>query len=76
MKQIQKNPTVAICGEWFTARGTGTNMGHPQADANKEIAAILREAFSSWYSNGHTNEADPNTCILKIILTDARNNFV
>ena len=23
MRQIAKNPAVAICGEWFTAHGTG-----------------------------------------------------
>ena len=31
---------------------------------------ILRAAFAAWYDNGHTNEADPNTCLLKIRLTD------
>lgn len=28
MKQIAKNPTVAICGDWFTAHGVGENLGH------------------------------------------------
>lgn len=28
------------------------------------------QAFAEWYYNGHTNEADPNTCILCIHLTD------
>ena len=26
--------------------------------------------FDEWYSNGHINESDPNTCILRIRLTD------
>ena len=30
----------------------------------------LREAFASWYDNGHINENDVNTIILKIIVTD------
>lgn len=30
----------------------------------------MRTAFAEWYNNGHTNEADPNTCILCIHLTD------
>ena len=70
MQQIQKNPQVAICGEWFTAHGIGENMGHILDKKNEEMASKLREAFAEWYNNGHTNEADPNTCILCIHLTD------
>ena len=69
-KQIAKNPTVAISGEWFTAHGVGENLGHVLLPENKEIMDILRTAFAAWYDNGHTNEADPNTCLLKITLTD------
>lgn len=70
MQQITKNPTVAISGEWFTAHGTGENLGHVLLPKNKEIMDILRVAFAAWYDNGHTNETDPNTCLLKIKLTD------
>ena len=70
MQQIAKNPTVAICGEWFTAHGVGENLGHVLLPENKKIMEILRAAFALWYDNGHTNEADPNTCLLKIRLTD------
>lgn len=70
MQQIQKNPNVAICGDWFTAHGIGENLGHILARENEELAAKLRTAFAEWYDNGHTNEADPNTCILCIHLTD------
>jgi len=69
-KQIAKNPTVAISGEWFTAHGIGENLGHVLLPENKAVMVILRKAFAAWYSNGHTNEADPNTCLLKIALTD------
>lgn len=69
-KQIAKNPTVAISGEWFTAHGVGENLGHVLLPENKEIMDILRTAFAAWYDNGHTNEADPNTCLLEINLTD------
>ena len=27
MKQIEKNPHVALSGEWFTAQGIGENLG-------------------------------------------------
>lgn len=70
MKQIEKNPAVAICGDWFTAHGIGGNLGHICADGNVEIADKLRQAFASWYDNGHTDESNPNTCILRIQLTE------
>ena len=41
------------------------------ATANVEIISKLRAVFAEWYDNGHTNEEDSNTCILKIELTDA-----
>ena len=70
MQQIAKNPTVAISGEWFTAHCIGENLGHVLRSENKESMDLLRAAFTAWYDNGHTNEADPNTCLLKIKLTD------
>ena len=70
MQQIAKNPTVAISGEWFTAHGVGENLGHVLLPDNKAVMDILHAAFAAWYDNGHTNEADPNTCLLKINLTD------
>lgn len=70
MKQIANNPSVAVCGEWFTARGVGENLGHVLLDENRAIMEKLRAAFAAWYHNGHTNESDPNTCVLKIRLTE------
>lgn len=70
MQQIGRNPKVSISGDWFTARGIGENMGHILLPENAELAGKLRAAFAAWYSNGHTNEADPNTIILRIRLTD------
>lgn len=69
IRQISENPTVAICGEWFTAHGIGENMGHILKHEN--LANKLRTVFAAWYDNGHTNEQDPNTVILRIRLTDA-----
>ena len=70
MKQIAENPAVAVCGEWFTAHGVGKNLGHVLLEENRTVMELLRAAFAVWYGNGHTNEADPNTCLLKIRLTD------
>lgn len=70
MRQIQNNPEVAICGEWFTGHGTGENLGHVHNMKNAEIMAKLRAVFAEWYDNGHIDENDPNTCLLRIHLTD------
>ncbi len=70
MQHIAKNSKVAICGEWFTAHGVGESMGHILLPENSAMADKLRTAFATWYSNGHTNEADPHTIILRIRLTD------
>ena len=70
MQHIAKNPQVAICGDWFTARGFGENMGHILLPENAAIADKLRTVFAEWYGNGHTNEADPNTIILRMKLSE------
>lgn len=70
MRQIGKNPAAAIAGEWFTAHGTGENLGYILKEENKEIARKLRIAFASWYDNGHNDYSDPNTCILCIRLKE------
>ena len=62
MKQIEKNPAVAIAGDWFTAHGKGINLGYFGKNENK--------AFCAWIDNGHNNFEDENTCILCIHLTD------
>ena len=70
MKQIEKNPVVAIAGDWFTAHGRGINLGCFGKAENIEIAEKLKKAFSEWIDNGHNNFEDENTCILCIELTD------
>ncbi|MBO5338061.1 MAG: pyridoxamine 5'-phosphate oxidase family protein [Lachnospiraceae bacterium] len=70
MKQIERNPIVAIAGDWFTAHGKGINLGYFGKEENKEIAEKMRVAFAEWIDNGHNNFEDENTCILCIELTD------
>lgn len=70
MKHINENPVVAICGEWFSGHGKAESLGYIRNEENKNIADKLRTAFSEWYNNGHTNESDTNTIILKIQITD------
>ena len=70
MRQIESNPAVAIAGEWFTAHGTGINLGYWGKEANALIAEKLKMAFAEWIDNGHNNFDDENTIILCIQLTD------
>ena len=69
MKQIEKNPVVAISGDWFTAHGNGLNLGWFGKKENAEIAEKMKVVFAEWIDNGHNNFDDVNTCILKIELT-------
>ena len=70
MRQISQNPSVAIAGDWFTAHGTGENLGYFGKPENAEIAGKLRIAFAEWIDNGHNNFDDENTCILRIRLRE------
>lgn len=72
MRQIRNNREVAICGEWFAAHGSGENIGHPRDEKNRTLTAKLRDVFASWYHNGHIDESDPDTCILRICLTEGQ----
>ncbi|MBQ8202353.1 MAG: pyridoxamine 5'-phosphate oxidase family protein [Clostridia bacterium] len=70
MKQIENIPTVGLCGEWFTGHGFAESLGHILRPENDDIADKLRTVFAEWYHNGHINESDPHTIILRIRLTD------
>ena len=70
MKQIAKNPNVAISGDWFTASGKGINLGYFGKKENEIIANKMKYVFSEWIDNGHNNFDDVNTCILRIDLTE------
>lgn len=68
MKQIEKNSSVSIAGDWFTATGKGVNLGWFGKAENKEMAEKLRKVFAEWIDNGHNNFADENTIILCVQL--------
>ena len=69
MRQIGKHPAVALAGEWFTARGVGESLGFVGKADNLALTQKLRQVFSAWIDNGHTNFADENTVILRVRLT-------
>lgn len=69
MQQLAINPNIAICGEWFTAHGIAENMGYILSEKNADMTDKLKTVFAEWYDNGHIDESDPNTIILRIRLT-------
>ena len=70
MKQIEKNPDVAVCAvDWFSGHGVGKNLGWALDPKNADIRTKVREAFSAWYDFAN-NEQDENCCILEIKLAD------
>ena len=70
IKQIEKNPNVAIAGDWFTAHGKGNNLGYFGKEESRIIAEKLKSVFTEWIDNGHNNFDDENTIILCVELTD------
>lgn len=70
MRQIALNPVVGVCGDWFTGHGMAEDLGHVLLPENAALMEKVRAAFASWYGNGHVNEADPDTILLRIRLTD------
>lgn len=70
IRDIQRKPNVAICQDLTCAQGIGEDLGHPKADANRELREELKKVFVAFYDR-HVNEHDPETCILKISLTNA-----
>ena len=70
MQQIAENPSVAVCGEWFTGHAVAESMGWIGKPSNFDMADKLRTVFEEWIDNGHVNEDDTNTIILRLRLTD------
>jgi general stress protein 26 len=76
MLQIAENPEVAICVivDSFTADGIGENLGWVRDEKNAAIMEKVRKIFAEWYYAAN-NEEDPNTCLLRVRLTEGLWNF-
>lgn len=70
MKEIQKNPNIALNHNLFIAHGIGENIGNPLDEPNRWLREELKSVFAAFYDK-HVNEQDKNTCILKVSLNDA-----
>ena len=71
MLQIAQNQAVSItpCFGWFTASGTGENLGWAMDPKNAELRLKLRKAFEKWYDMAN-NENDENCCYLALRMTN------
>lgn len=70
MREILKNPNVALNHNLFVAHGIGENIGNPLDKQNKKLRDELKSVFFKFYDR-HVDEHDENTCILRVLLTDA-----
>lgn len=70
MRQLGKNPVTALSGEWFSGHGEAADLGFFGDPANARLAETLRNVFSGWINNGHSDLHDVNTRILRVRLTD------
>ena len=70
MKQLVRNASCAVCGEWFAAQGIGVSLGWVKAPDNLELFDKLKRLFAGWIDNGHNDFDDKNCIILKIRLTN------
>jgi hypothetical protein len=70
MKEISKNPNVALGHNLFVAHGVGINLGHPLDEPNASLREELMRVFFAFYDR-HVDENDKHTCILKVVLNDA-----
>ena len=70
IQEIANNNEVAVAVNfaWFTASGTGENLGWVMKPENAELRTKVRKAFEKWYDMAN-NENDENCCILAIHLT-------
>ena len=70
MRQIAKEPRVAVCGDWFTGHGVAEDLGWMRDPRNMENLAKLKAVFAAWYDNGHMDENDTASRILRVRMTD------
>lgn len=64
MKQMEKNPVTAVCGEWFNGHGTAFNLGTPLKKENRAVVELLHQSFENWMNDAHisTDSTDIILC--------------
>lgn len=66
VKELTKNPNVALCNKLYRFSGTARNIGHPHKAENGAIRGKLMQVFEPWYL-AHNNEDDPGMCYVRIM---------
>lgn len=66
VRELEGNPNVALCNNFYTFKGKAYNMGHPLKEENRKIRGVLSTVFAAWYFD-HNDENDPNMCFVKIL---------
>lgn len=70
MLEIAENSEVAVCGmDWFSAKGTGENLGWVKDEKNAEIRAKFKKVFG-WFDEVG-DEDNPDSIVLRVTLTEA-----
>lgn len=64
VKELEENPNVSLCNNFYSFKGKAYNVGHPLQENNKEIREKLIKVFEPWYF-AHNNEQDDNMCYVK-----------
>ena len=70
MRQIAQEPRVAVSGDWFTGHGVAEDLGWVLDPGHAALFGRVREAFAGWYHNGHMDENDPASRLLRVRMTD------
>lgn len=68
VKQMEHNPAVALCGNWFTGHGIAENKGNISKKENQKVYAMLKTAFENWISEGNVDETDKEAILMCIHL--------
>lgn len=63
---IESNPHVALCHNFYSFKGKAWNVGHPLSGNNAAIREKLMTVFQAWYF-AHNNEADEDMCYVKFV---------
>lgn len=66
-KEIEGNPSVALCNSFFRFTGKAYNLGHPLKPENAELRKTLIKVFAPWYF-AHNNEDHEHMCFVKVTL--------
>lgn len=70
VRELEKNPNVALCRQLMRISGLAQNIGHPLIKENKALRERLTQVFAPWYF-AHNNEDDESMCYVRLVPTSA-----